>query len=115
MLQSVLKKLDANYKSLFSLRKNGEENAKPPKFRGKDYFFTMTYNQSGFEITDSKGNNITYKSIDTTNHLYSKSEPEYTEDDEVFISFSHNYPSETELKFGLPAKIVYDRILRIAD
>ncbi|WP_292484325.1 helix-turn-helix domain-containing protein [Methanohalobium sp.] len=76
VLQSILKKLDANYKSLFSLRKNGEENAKPPKFRGKDYFFTMTYNQSGFEITDSKGNTITYNSIDTTNYLYGKSEPE---------------------------------------
>jgi putative transposase len=93
VLQSVLKRLDANYKSFFSLKKNGDETAKPPKFRGKGYFFTMTYNQSGFEITDSKANNITYNSTDTTNYLYGKSEPVYTEDDEVFISFSHNHPS----------------------
>jgi putative transposase len=87
VLQSVLKRLDANYKSFFSLKKNGDETAKPPKFRGEGYFFTMTYNQSGFEITDSKANNITYNSTDTTNYLYGKSEPVYTEDDEVFISF----------------------------
>jgi putative transposase len=115
VLQSVLKRLDANYRSFFSLRRNGDENARPPKYRGVDYFFTMTYNQSGFEITDSKANKITYNSIDTTNYLYGANNPEYTEDDEVFISFSHNHPSGFELKFGLPAKIVYDRILSVAD
>lgn len=54
VLQSVLKKLDANYKSFFSLRKNGDKSARPPNFRSRkyfmtlEYFMTLVYNQSGF-------------------------------------------------------------------
>jgi len=47
VLQSVLKKLDANYKSFFALRKNGDKTARPPKFRSSKYFMTLCYNQSG--------------------------------------------------------------------
>lgn len=54
VLQSTLKKLDGSYKSFFSLWKNGETTARPPKFRGKGYFFTMNYNQSGFKLSDHK-------------------------------------------------------------
>ena len=46
----VLRKLDANYKSFFGLRKNGDKKARPPKFRSRKYFFTITYNQSGFKV-----------------------------------------------------------------
>lgn len=52
VLQGVLKKLDANYKSFFALRKSGDTDANPPKYRGKKYFFTVSYNQSGFKFKD---------------------------------------------------------------
>lgn len=54
VLQSVLKKLDANYKSFFSLWKNGDKSARPPKFRSGKYFMTLVYNQSGFKINNGK-------------------------------------------------------------
>jgi putative transposase len=52
-LQGVLKKLDANYKSFFALWKNGDKEARPPNFRGKRYFFTIPYNQSGFKVSEN--------------------------------------------------------------
>lgn len=52
VLQAVLKKLDANYKSFFGLWKNGIKDARPPKFKSKKYFFTLPYNQSGFKINN---------------------------------------------------------------
>ena len=54
VLQSVLKKLDANYKSFFALWKNGDKTSRPPKFRSTKYFMTLVYNQSGFKIKDGK-------------------------------------------------------------
>ena len=51
VLQMTLKKLDGSFKSFFSLVKNGAETARPPAYRGKNYFFTLCYNQSGFKIT----------------------------------------------------------------
>ena len=53
-LQGVLKKLDANYKSFFGLRKNGDFTARPPNFRSKNFFQTIVYNQSGFKITNER-------------------------------------------------------------
>jgi putative transposase len=47
-LQGILKKLDADYKSFFALRKNGDLKARPPNFKGIKYFQTIPYNQSGF-------------------------------------------------------------------
>ncbi len=54
VLQTTLKSLDNNYKSFFALRKNGYEDANPPRFKSKRDFCTMTYNQSGFKIYDNK-------------------------------------------------------------
>lgn len=71
VLQMTLKKLDANYKSFRALKKNGEENARPPKFKSKKYFTTLCYNQSGFKITDS------------------------------IIAFSHKHPSKEVLSFEI--------------
>jgi putative transposase len=48
VLQGVLKKLDANYKSFFALIKNGDRKARPPNFKSYKYFQTIPYNQSGF-------------------------------------------------------------------
>ncbi|MFX1351877.1 MAG: hypothetical protein ACFFA1_06635 [Promethearchaeota archaeon] len=50
MLQYVLRTLDANYRSFFALRKNGHRDAQPPAFKGKNYFTSTVYNQSGFKI-----------------------------------------------------------------
>jgi len=54
VLQSTLKKLDANYKSFFALCKKGDKSARPPKFRSRKYFMTLVYNQSGFKTKDGK-------------------------------------------------------------
>ena len=59
VLQSILKTLDGSYKSFFKLCKK-DKTARPPKFRGKNFFFTMLFNQSGFKL--SKGNiNLSHK------------------------------------------------------
>jgi len=54
VLQMTLKTLDADYKSFYSLWKKGDKKAKPPKFKGKNHFTTMVYNQSGFKIENGK-------------------------------------------------------------
>jgi putative transposase len=48
VLQGILKKLDANYKSFFALCKNGDTKARPPNFKSHKFFQTIPYNQSGF-------------------------------------------------------------------
>jgi putative transposase len=50
VLQFALRTLAADYESFFALRKNGHAEACPPQFKGKNYFTTMVYNQSGFRI-----------------------------------------------------------------
>jgi len=71
VLQMTLKRLDNNYKSFFSLWKNGDSHARPPKYKGKNYFTTLCYNQSGFKIENKT------------------------------IAFSHRHPSKTLLKFDI--------------
>lgn len=80
VLQYILRTLDSDYKSFFSLLKNGDKKAKPPKFKGKKYFTTMTYNQTGFKI------------------------------DKGFISLSHKHPSKIKLKFKIPEKFEFKKI-----
>lgn len=70
----VLRKLDADFKSFYALWKKGDQNARPPKFKGKKYFTTMSYNQSGFGIAEQK------------------------------IDFSHKHPNQIELAFKIPGK-----------
>ncbi len=50
VLQMVLRTLDADYKSFFSLWRNGDLKAKPPRFKGNKFFTTLKYNQSGFQV-----------------------------------------------------------------
>ncbi|MGV9204553.1 MAG: RNA-guided endonuclease InsQ/TnpB family protein [Promethearchaeia archaeon] len=71
VLQMTLRKLDASYKSFFALWKNGDKQARPPKYKGKGYFTILCYNQSGFKLENNK------------------------------ISFSHKHPSQTELNFDI--------------
>jgi putative transposase len=69
VLQGTLRKLDEAYKSFFVLWKNGAKEARPPRFKGKAYFTTLRYNQSGFTM------------------------------DGNIITFSHKHPSKTKLAF----------------
>ena len=77
-LQDTLRQLSADYKSFFALRSNGYTDANPPRFKGKKYFTTIHYNQSGFKI---EGNKITFshfyfteemKKVDLTFHMQGK-------------------------------------------
>ncbi len=57
VLQMILKGLDADFKSFKILKANakegkGDKNANAPGHKGRDYFTTMNYNQSGFKIKD---------------------------------------------------------------
>jgi hypothetical protein len=50
VFQSVLKKLDANYKFFVALWKNENKNYRHSKLQSRDYFMTGLYNQSGFHM-----------------------------------------------------------------
>lgn len=54
VLQYILRNLDADYKSFFALLKEGDTDAQPPRYKGKKYFTTMVYNQSGFKSYEHK-------------------------------------------------------------
>jgi len=44
--KEILRSLHNNYSSFFKLiKQNKDLNSKPPKFRGKDYFFTLSFTQ----------------------------------------------------------------------
>ena len=81
-LQETLKQLEKDYKSFFALRDNGDSDAKPPRFKGKKYFTTIHYNQSGFKIEGNK------------------------------ITFSHFYPTretkEVDLTFEMEGKLTFN-------
>jgi putative transposase len=54
VMQMVLRQLDSDYRSFFALWKKGDKTARPPGFKGRKHFTTMTYNQSGFRIENGK-------------------------------------------------------------
>lgn len=54
VLQMVLREVDADFKSFYQLRKNGDMDANPPRFKGRKHFTTMVYNQSGFKVEKGK-------------------------------------------------------------
>ncbi|MHA2270493.1 MAG: RNA-guided endonuclease InsQ/TnpB family protein [Candidatus Hodarchaeales archaeon] len=72
VLQMTLHKLDAAYKSYFALRHKGDQTVHPPRFRGKDYFVALCYNQSGFKVANG------------------------------ILTLSHKHPSKLPLAFQLP-------------
>ncbi len=74
VLQMMLRRLDADYKSFFARWCRGDPQARPPRFKGKHYFTTLCYNQSGFNL-------------DVENQR---------------IRFAHRHPSGVELEFELP-------------
>jgi putative transposase len=74
VLQMVLRRLDADYKSFFDRWYRGDNQARPPRFKGKHYSTTLCFNQSGF----------------------------FLDVDNQRIRFAHNHPSGVELEFALP-------------
>lgn len=84
VLQHTLRILDANFKSFFALNKKGDKDARPPKFKGKKYFTTMVYNQSGFKKGDG------------------------------WIELSHKHPIGTKLRFEIPKKFIFDKIYQVS-
>lgn len=76
VLQVTLRKLDADIKSFVALRKKGDTNARPPRFKSKKYFTTLCYNQSGFKLSDST------------------------------LSLSHKHPSKEPLLFELRKEVI---------
>jgi putative transposase len=111
VLQGVLKSLDNDYKSFFNLKKNKDKKARSPGFKGKDYFTTMLYNQSGFEISDSNDHIVIRKSMDTR---IKRPVSTYIEHDQLYIDLSHKHPSGVPLKFELPATLLEERIFKHA-
>jgi putative transposase len=73
VLQMVLQRLDSDFKSFFARWKRGDTQARPPRFKCKNFFTTLCYNQSGFNI------NLDNKTI----------------------PFAHRHPSGVELLFTL--------------
>lgn len=69
VLQQTVKKLDENFKAFFGQLKQNDINAKPPRFRGRKYFYTLCFNQSGFKFLNGS------------------------------VKFSHKHPSNIALEF----------------
>ncbi len=84
VLQYTLRTLDADFKSFFALNKFGDKDAKPPKFKGKKFFTTMVYNQSGFKTGEG------------------------------WMELSHKHPLGTKLRFLIPEKFAYERVYQIS-
>src|SRR3989338_4339970 len=84
VLQYTLRTLDADFKSFFALNKKGDKDARPPKFKGKKFFTTVIYNQSGFKT----GNG--------------------------WIEFSHKHPLKTKLRFDIPKKFAFSKIYQMS-
>lgn len=83
VLQMTLNQLDSDYRSFFALRRKSDENAMPPHFKGKEYFTTMVYNQSGFKVECG------------------------------FVELSHKHPSKVKLRFVIPKECKFGRVFQI--
>ncbi|MFX0066061.1 MAG: RNA-guided endonuclease InsQ/TnpB family protein [Candidatus Hermodarchaeota archaeon] len=83
VLQMTLKKLDAAYKAYFGLVQAGDPTARPPQFRGRKYFFTLCYNQSGFKLTPTT------------------------------IQLAHKHSSKVSLTFAVPFDLTSHRVKQI--
>jgi putative transposase len=115
MKKEICRTLDNNYSSFFALfKKNKDKNPQTPKFRGKNYFFTLSFTQD-FIIKDNilRLSNKKCKYIDIPiNHIFkdrsisvrnkSKSILKqcklYKQDDEYFISIVYFVPDNNEIE-----------------
>jgi len=69
VLSMTLKKLDANYKSFYTLWKNGHLDARPPRYLGRNYFVTLNFNRSGFTKNSYKQIKFSHKHPDYDKNL----------------------------------------------
>jgi len=100
VLQTTLKSLDDNFRSFFALRKNGDEEANPPGFKGRDHFCTLRYNQSGFKIA---GGRIRFS------HFYNKVPLEFAlPEDQTFLNVKQVDLFYDDLKKAYYASIVHE-------
>lgn len=83
VLQMTLNTLDSDYRSFFALRRNGDVLAQPPHFKSRDYFTTMTYNQSGFKVEHG------------------------------CVKLSHKYSFEVPLCFAIPESFAFSRVFQV--
>ena len=97
VLQMVVGQLDKDFKSAIALQKM-DENASFPRFKGKKYFTTMQYNQSGFSVASGSiefshklnGTNLKFKipgKFSSMNNV--KQVALYRNDDKFFVSVTH--------------------------
>ena len=84
VLQYTLRGLDADFRSFYALRKSGDLEAGTPKFKGKKFFTTMVFNQSGYKHW--KG----------------------------WLQLSHMHPSKTILQFPIPNKFLFNKIYQVS-
>ncbi len=82
-LQYALRMLNAEYSSFFALNKKGDKNARPPHFKSKDNFSAMVFNHGGFKVGEG------------------------------FISISHKHPSKVPLKFSIPDKFKFNKVVQV--
>ena len=83
VLQMTLNQLDSDYRSFFALRRKGDVLAQPPHFKSKDFFMTVTYNQSGFRVEHG------------------------------CVKLSHKHPSATPLCFAIPESFAFSKVFQV--
>jgi len=103
----VIRTLDADYGSFFALRKNGDPNAHPPGFKGKDHFTTMMYNQSGFTIREQEISlSHKYNKVPLVFELLRKYDKVYQvnvyqKKDKYYLGIVHEVPEKPYVDNGL--------------
>jgi len=96
VLQMILRTLDANFKSFFSLYKKGHKDARPPKYKAKQYFTTLKYNQSGFKLNnDNIQFSHRYNDIPLTFNIPEKFSFEKVKEVQIFQKKNQYYISIT--------------------
>jgi putative transposase len=108
VLQMTLRNLNADYSSFFALRSKGDTDAMPPGFKGKNYFTTMIYNQSGFKIKDNnvfltqfyrKEVPLTFSISENFGRVYQISV--FKDDENYYLSFVYEAPEKPYVDNGL--------------
>lgn len=110
VLQYTLRTLDADYKSFFALKRNGDKNAQPPNYKGKKHFTTIVYNQSGFAIKSGciefshkhpSGINLSLKMLKAYNLTKIYQISIYVKDGKFFASITYEKTNKKYVDNGL--------------
>jgi len=114
MKKEICRLLDNNFKSYFQLlRKNKKLNPKPPKYRGKNYFFTLSFTQDFIlkeNILILSNKNCKQIKIDIGDHIFKDDSIKtrnksrsilkqcklYKEDNDYYISIVYEYKEKEE-------------------